>query len=115
MIRRIIVVLGVEIDSESIEARLDSVKLTKAIKLITAILRKSRLSLHNTKSIAGFLSWCAKVVRLGRLFLYELFAFEKRFKPSSPDFKKLKTPYFLHCNLAWWNALLPKFNGITLL
>jgi hypothetical protein len=97
------------------EARLDSAKLTKAKKLTTAILQKSRLSLHNTKSIAGFLSWCAKVVRLGRLFLHELFAFEKRFKPSSPDFKKLTTPYLLRCDLAWWNALLPKFNGITLL
>jgi hypothetical protein len=47
--------LGVEIDSELIEARLDSAKLTKAKKLTTAILQKLRLSLHNTKSIAGFL------------------------------------------------------------
>jgi hypothetical protein len=36
--RRIIVVLGIKIDSELIEARLDSVKLTKAITLITTIL-----------------------------------------------------------------------------
>jgi hypothetical protein len=50
-----------------------------------------------------------------RLFLHELFAFKKRFKPSSPNFKKLTIPYLLCCDLAWWNALLPKFNKITLL
>jgi hypothetical protein len=37
-IERIIVVLGVEIDSELIKARLDSEKLTKAKKLTTVIL-----------------------------------------------------------------------------
>jgi hypothetical protein len=100
-IRRIIVVLGVKIDSELIEARLDSAKLIKAKKLITAILQKSRLSLHDTKSIVGFLFWCAKVIRLRRLFLHELFAFKKRFKLSSSDFKKLITSYLLRCDLAW--------------
>jgi hypothetical protein len=38
VIGRIIVVLGVEIDLKLMEARLDSEKLTKAKKLITAIL-----------------------------------------------------------------------------
>jgi hypothetical protein len=99
-IGRIIVVLGVKINSELIEARFDSAKLIKAKKLITVILQKLRLSLHNTKLIAGFLSWYTKVVCLKRLFFHELFVFKKRFKPSSLDFKKLITSYLLCCDLA---------------
>jgi hypothetical protein len=56
VIKRIIVVLSVEIDLELIKTRLNSAKLIKAKKLTTVILQKSRLFLYDTKLIIGFLS-----------------------------------------------------------
>ena len=62
-------ILGIEHDTTTLEARLSPAKLAKAILLTSQALTRRSLTLLETQSLAGFLSFCVKVVRLGRTFM----------------------------------------------
>jgi hypothetical protein len=68
---------------------------------------------HEAESLAGLLSFCARVVRLGRtLFTQSLFLFIAKHPAYNCQIKISKN---LKADLRWWNELLPQFNGIRLL
>ena len=73
VISTVAIFLGIEIDSNSMEARLPSNKLTRARSLMAAHLKNSSISYLELQSLVGFLSFAARVVVLGRAFLRRLF------------------------------------------
>lgn len=111
------VVLGVEIDTIAMEARLDRVKLEKVRSLVLKALSKDTMTLKDAQQVTGLLAWCAKVVRLGRLFLHHLWAFIRQF--SSKGLKKpwntLQISFKAKEDLKWWAEMIPVFNGVSIL
>ena len=65
-------VLGKELDIIKFEARLPTEKLRRIRILSASALASDALTLHEVDTIAGFLSFCAQVVRLGRVFMSSL-------------------------------------------
>ena len=72
------------------------------------------MSLFDIQSISGFLAWCAEVVRLGKIYLHHLWVFMASFPPTAAASYLLPVPHNVRLDLAWWNTLLPNFNGIYL-
>ena len=65
--------LGIEIDTLAMEARLPVDKLTKAKAWVETVLQQTQISRDEQHSLLGFLSFAAKVVVPGRIFLRRLF------------------------------------------
>ncbi|KAJ5557676.1 hypothetical protein N7513_003262 [Penicillium frequentans] len=70
-----VTVLGIQIDSIAMEARLPPEKLCRATLDAAACLTAGSLSLKQTERFAGLLSFCSRVVRLGRTRLQSLYSF----------------------------------------
>jgi hypothetical protein len=66
---------GIELDSENMPARLPQDKLTRVTKAVQDTLRLGYTSFKALPSMLSFLSFCARVVPLGRPFLRKLFNF----------------------------------------
>jgi hypothetical protein len=64
---------GIELDTLTMEAGLPPAKLHKATQFVEHALKKGKLSLQELQSLIGFLSFCSKVVPLGRSFLRKLY------------------------------------------
>ena len=61
--------LGIEIDSEAMEARLPESKLLRAKTWVQQTLPGNNIQRNELRSLQGFLSFAAKVVVPGRVFL----------------------------------------------
>lgn len=105
-------VLGIEIDTITMSAQLSAKKITKAAALVAATLTRGTLTLHEAQQLAGFLSFCSTVVRLGRTFLASIWRFISSFKHKRAS-RPLAPPII--DDLTWWQTMLPQFNGILLL
>ena len=105
----VIEVLGIELDINLFEARLPSEKLRRAITSSSAALESGSLTLYEADTLAGFLSFCSQVVRLGRAFMSSLWEFISTFPPTQG---KRRIPFFLRQDLRWWCSALPSHNGI---
>ena len=64
--------MGLELDSESMEARLPIDKLSKVRSLLLETSRHRKVTLKQLQSIIGLLNFCCSVVRPGRCFLRRL-------------------------------------------
>ncbi|TMD69347.1 MAG: hypothetical protein E6I91_02300 [Chloroflexi bacterium] len=105
-------VLGIEVDTVKMEARLPSEKITKVLKHTHEALKKGTMNRHEAESLAGLLSFCARVVRLGRTFTQSLFLFIAK---HPGYYRQAKLNKELEADLRWWSELLPQFNGVRLL
>ena len=105
-------VLGVEVDTVKMEARLPPEKIAKVLKHTREALKKGTMNRHEAESLAGLLSFCARVVRLGRTFTQSLFSFIAK---HPGHYRQAKLNRDLEADLKWWNELLPQFNGVRLL
>ena len=108
----VVQILGVEVDSKRFEARLPKEKVDKAIQAASAALADNSISLRDAQSLAGFLSFCSRVVRLGKVMLRELWTFLSLYPPTSKPFTRRRVPTAVREDLTWWTALLPAFNGV---
>lgn len=101
--------LGIEIDLLAMEARLPEDKLLKARSWVSQTLQKKEISREDLRSLLGFLSFAAKVVVPGRVFLRRLFN----------ALHKYQKVYHLDVNttadLKWWDKFLPQWNGVRML
>ncbi|KAF2787253.1 hypothetical protein K505DRAFT_397112 [Melanomma pulvis-pyrius CBS 109.77] len=68
-------VLGIEIDSLAMTARLPADKLARAQRDVDTALSRKSISLKEAQILAGFLNFCARVVTLGSARLSSLFRF----------------------------------------
>jgi len=70
-------------------ASLPEDKLVKAIASTSQALSQDSLSYQEAKSLAGFLTFCAKAVRLGHIFMCPLWNFSASFPMNcSPYLRK---------------------------
>jgi hypothetical protein len=99
--------LGIEVDTNAMMARLSHAKRARAIELVTAILKEGSVSLHRMQQVTGLLSFCSQVVRLGRTHLRRLYDFEAGFWTRGG--RKLTSA--ARQDLLFWRDLLPAMNG----
>ena len=110
-----ITILGIEIDSIQMVARLPTEKLNKA-KHVTAIaLSQSTITLELAESLAGFLAFCATVTQLGRVYMRYIWTFVAAYPHNAAKSMKRRIPAIVRADLLWWHTLLPSFNGIRFL
>ncbi|KAJ5267283.1 hypothetical protein N7478_010091 [Penicillium angulare] len=74
-----VTVLGIQIDSITMETRLPPEKLCRATLDAAAALNATSLSLKQTERLTGSLAFCSRVVRLGRTRLQSLYTFQAAF------------------------------------
>lgn len=110
--RAIIPVFGIEINSNTFMASLPPDKIVKAIAVTAAALAKKALTLSETQSFTRYLSYCAKAVRLGWVFMRPLWTFVASYPSNASSSTKRRIPLEVRNNLVWWNTLLPTFNGV---
>jgi hypothetical protein len=103
--------LGIEIDSIAMEARLDAARLATTKEMLSAWSEQSRCSHRDLLSLIGTLSFVAKVVRPGRIFLRRMINLATatehcKLVKLSDDFKR---------DLQWWSDFIADWNGVSLL
>jgi hypothetical protein len=104
--------LGVEVDTVKMEARLPPEKIAKVHQHTREALTKGSMNRYEAELLAGLLSFCARVVRLGRTFTQSLFFFIAK---HPGYYRQAKLNKDLEADLKWWYELLPQFNGVRLL
>jgi len=104
-------VLGYLIDTNKMEARLPIDKLERARQAAAKAVTSGSISLADMQSLAGFLSFCSPVVRLGWIFMRRIWTFIASY-PGSSKFAKRRIPSGVLEDLGWWKQLLPDFNGV---
>jgi hypothetical protein len=108
---------GIELDTLAMEARLPSAKLHKATELVEHALKKGKLNLLELQSLIGFLSFCCKVVPLGRSFLRRLYDATSNYPRSETGTTKQRRRLTadMKADLRWWQRFLPSWNGIAII
>ncbi len=97
-------VLGIVIDTQSWTLSLDADKVNALLSDLQSLLSQCSWSLADISSCVGKLSWACKVVRPGRLFLWNMIQFLK-----SPATCTLHPE--IRADMDWWTRLLPRING----
>ncbi len=108
----VVIVFGIEIDSVNLIARLPLEKLEKVRKATSTALASGSISLLDIRSLIGYLSFCAKTVRLGRVFMRKFWDFLKAYASHLSRTAKRRIPAEIREDLLWWNRFLPDFNGV---
>jgi hypothetical protein len=106
---------GIELDSELMIARLPQDKLDRATKAVQDTLRLGYTSFKALRSMLGFLSFCARVVPLGRPFLRKLFNFVRELSHLHRPTTRRRLSAEATQDLRWWLTLLSKWTGIRLI
>ena len=101
--------LGIELDSLAMEARLPPAKLQRARDAVAAMLTRDSTPYADLESLAGFLSFAARVVLPGRAFLRRIFDALRR------KVARIYLSLSIKADLTWWSRFLADWNGIRLL
>ena len=68
----VLCLVGIELDTDKMEARLPEEKLRKCVTLIYEFLKREKVSLKEMQSLIGLLNFTCSVVIPGRTFLRRL-------------------------------------------
>jgi Reverse transcriptase (RNA-dependent DNA polymerase) len=103
--------LGIMIDIQRKEIRLDNVKLQQARELLRSWEMKVKCTRKELLSLSGWFYWATKVVRGGRTFLRRIVDAARYRKHNGlqviePSVKG---------DLIWWTKFLSQYNGISML
>ena len=101
--------LGIEFDSNLMQARLPPDKLARARNTAKDLLNRTSVSHQELDSVVGFLSFASKVVVPGRAFLrrlYDALGRPTRRHTITSDMK---------ADLRWWVTFLDNWDGLKLL
>ena len=106
---QVITYLGIEIDAAKEEIRLPADKMALLSTLLVAWRDKTRCTKRELLSLIGSLSFAAKVVRPGRLFLRRLIDLSTT----------VRLPHFFitlnreaKADIAWWDRFVAQWNGV---
>lgn len=106
--------LGIELDTTAMQARLPPDKHAHALNAVISLLQSSHISHRTLEKFLGFLSFCTRVLPLGRLFLRNLFTFISRLSHLHPHaLARVSAP--ARRELQWWLKFLPHWSGIRLI
>ena len=105
--------IGIELDTDKLEARLPKDKHDRAIKAVHEALAHGKSSHKSLESLLGYLSFCARVIPLGRPFLRNLFDFLSVLSTNRYSSRPFPKPAIV--DLRWWLTLLQEWNGIRII
>lgn len=105
---------GIELDSNLMEARLPKDKHDRAIAGVQRLLTSGSVTHRTLENLLGFLSFCTKVIPLGRPFLRNLFNLLKRLSHIHPHAIRRLSATAIR-DLQWWMTLLPRWSGILII
>ena len=106
---------GIELDTDKLEARLPKDKYDRALKAVTDALTTGTTSHKALESLLGYLSFCARVIPLGRPFLRHLFDFLQTLSTLTSPHTARPYPEPATTDLCWWLTLLQEWNGIRII
>jgi hypothetical protein len=105
---------GIELDSDKVIGQLPRDKHDRAISAVQHLLYVGTVTYRILENLLGFLSFCAKVIPLGRPFLRNLFNLLKRLAHLHPHaIRSLSAA--ARRDLLWWMTLLPQWSGVFLI
>jgi hypothetical protein len=104
--------LGVLIDTQNLELRLPSDKLSRLQALVSDWQKKHTCTRKELESLLGHLSHAATVVQPGRTFLRSLFSLLHVAKAPHHFIRLDKGS---RADLAWWRCFLQRWNGSSFL
>ena len=104
--------LGLELDSEAMEARLPPDKLEYLHGALVTWRQKRFCQLLELQELIGFLQFASQVIPRSRSFIRRLI----RFSTSFPhQFSIRRIPNSAKADVAWWSAFASHWNGVRLL
>ena len=101
--------LGIELDSNLMQARLPKDKLLRARNTVSSLLTKTTVPHRVLESAVGFLPFASKVVIPGRAFLRQLFDAIRR------PVAIIRITSAMRADLRWWKSFLETWDGLQLL
>ena len=104
--------LGIEIDAKSGIVRLPKAKLSEIQLLISSWLCRSNCTKRELLSLIGKLSFAAKVVKPGRLFLRRLIDLSTTVSRPGHHIHLSKEA---RADLKWWHEFLIPWNGVSII
>lgn len=110
--------LGIELDTEKMEARLGADRLTELLALLAAWENKSHASIKDRERLAGILNFASCVIKPGRTYLARILQDLRGLKRSKDiSSSQLATPIGAgtRADLRWWRAFVSDWNGVHLL
>jgi len=117
--------LGLELDTEAMEARLPADRLVELQRLMVDWSRRERASVRELQSITGLLNFACAVVRPGRFYLRRIISHTARLeallrKEGDSRVRKGVHAQFplsaaVKADIAWWAKFLPEWDGVSLL
>jgi ribonuclease HI len=109
----VIEVLGYTIDTIQMQTRLSPQKQSRAIEEVTTALQHGSLSFLQAQQLAGYLAWCAHVIRLSRSYSRSLWIFITTWPETLANkHKPRRFSTELRSDLCVWLDLLTTSNGV---
>ena len=103
--------LGIEVDTESLQLRLPSDKLSRLKSELSRCCHRRSISKRELQSLTGLLQFASKVIRPGHPFICRLYAMQDI--GSHPDhFIRLNLP--ARADILWWYLFAEDWNGISM-
>ena len=103
--------LGIEVDTESLQLRLPSDKLSRLKSELSQCCHRRSISKWELQSLTGLLQFASKVIRPGQPFIHRLYAMQDI--GSHPDhFIRLNLP--AKADILWWYLFAEDWNGISM-
>ena len=99
---------GIELDSQSMEARLPRDKIHKCTTFISQFLRRKKVTLQELQSLLGLLNFACAVVKPGRAFLRRLIDLTLGIRSAH---LLIRLTSEAKADLRLWVFFLSKFNG----
>ena len=104
--------LDIELDDEVMKIKLFSVKLTKTMKVVDAILIANTFTYRQIDFFVSFLFFCSKVVVSRRFFLISLYVIRNRIKNAHKSCRIIEA---MRLDLRWWQTFLSQWNDVKIL
>jgi len=106
--------LGLLFNSHDMIVTLPEDKRRRALLAVRQVLSEGSISHRSLEKLLGFLSFCARVIPLGRPFLRNLFNLLRQLEHiKSTSRRRLSAP--AKRDLQWWSLLLPSWSRVQLI
>eukprot|EP00741_Cyanophora_paradoxa_P018753 tig00021094_g18102.t1 len=107
-----LVFLGIELDTDAMEARLSAGRYEDLVSLLGSWEGKRHATRHDLQSLAGLLTSATAVIPPGRFFLQRVLSLISALRE---DHHRATLHPGFHADLRWWRFLLAERHGVRLL
>jgi hypothetical protein len=108
--------LGIEINTRAMTIALDQARLDYVQGLLSHWMTQTQASIQELQSLVGTLSFCAKVIRPGRIFLRRLINYVAHLSHRHKRQAKTKPrdlPDSVKKDVVWWHTYMASYNNQT--